>query len=332
MREQNTELSGRSNNTSLSAQRPENDPSGLRIISEGSPNLPQFVDAGFINQFIPGISDERYHADRSAVSSTGVRLALESKRAFYRGVCLGKKKPPTKAMNFGKAAHLAILEPKLFMATYRTMPDFGDMRSSTNRAKRDTWQRDFPQGTEFLRAEEYADLQEMIRAIQDYRDPQTGDYTIVEMLRDSVFEHSGYFRDAETGLKCKIRPDILRVGAAMMPDLKTAREVDRWSFSKAMWEGGFHVQKAFYSMGVKAITGKEPRLTGFIAVQNQEPFDVAVYPLDEGALDRGMREARIGLNRIAEGVASGRWPGVQSNGPEGISLPSFTDFVEIPEA
>lgn len=302
---------------------------GVPTVTSGAPQVPRFADPSFQNRFIPGLSDEAYHADKTAVSSTGVRLAIESPRAFYRGVCLGKKKPATKAMNFGKAAHIALLEPRLFMARYKVMPDFGSMVSSTNRAKRDHWQLSQPEGSEFLKQDEYDDLQEMIQAVQNYRDPRTGLYTFVEILKDSAFEQSGYFRDPRTGLLCKIRPDILRVGATVMPDLKTARKVDRRSFSNAIWDSRYDVQLAFYRLGVKVITGVTIDVPLFGVVQNCEPFDVAVYPLDTGALDRGEREMRVGLNRIAEGVEKGIWPGVQSGGPEDLGLPAYTDFVEV---
>lgn len=293
--------------------------------------LPEFVGTDFQNRWIEDLPEEDYHADKSSVSSGGVRLALESKRAFHRGVVLGNKKPPTPAMNFGKAAHLAILEPNRFMQLYKVLPDFGDMRSTANRAKRDAWKSDHPPDTLFLTQDEYRSLQNMIQAVQAYRDRKTGSYSICELLKRAVFERSGYFRDPETGLKCRIRPDILMTGGVVMPDLKTSRTVDRWSFAKSVWDHGYYIQLAMYQFGIKLITGVEPRIPCFIVVQNCEPFDVAMYPLDTGAIDRGQQAMKVGLRRIAEGIETGDWHGVQVHGAEDISLPSYTDWVPMEE-
>lgn len=288
---------------------------------------PEIVPPEFENHWKHNVPEEEYHSERSAISSTSLRLALKSPLHFYEFVVKGEQKETNDAMRFGSMVHMALLETDKFMSKYVKMPEFGDLRSSKNREAKERWLSDVPPGAMPIEAEKLDRLHRIIDSIQTYRHPETGERIIVNLLKDAVFEASGYFRDSVTGLKCRIRPDILRMDLSAMPDLKTTRDPSPDFFSKEIWNRQYHVQMAFYAMGVKAITGREPKLPCFIAVQNEPPFDVAVFECDEVMMDRGAKAVRKGLDRIAECMSAGQWPGVQTSGAETISLPAFTDNI-----
>lgn len=288
---------------------------------------PEVVGEDFKNHWKEGVAEADYHAERSAISSTSLRMVLKSPRHFFEFVIAGEPKIENDAMRFGKMVHEAILETDKFMSRYVKMPDFGDLRSSKNRESRDRWLSDLPQGAMPIATQDLDRLHRIIDAIANYRHPETGEPIIVNLLKNTVFEVSGYFRDPITGLKCRVRPDVLRQDLSAMPDLKTTRDPSPQFFSREIWSRGYHVQMAFYAMGVKAITGKDPQLPCFIAVQNEAPFDVAVYECDEVMMERGSKAVRHGLDLIKECMDRQEWPGVQRLGAETISLPPYTDNI-----
>lgn len=285
--------------------------------------LPEIVNENFENKWIAGLPIEHYHSDKTAVSSTGVRYALKTPRKFFYAWTdpYGEKEDDeTDSMRLGNAAHCAILEPMEFDRRFIAMPDFGDMRSSTNRAKRDEWKLSQPAGALILPEKEVTKLKRII-------DNLLRNSVAVNLIKGAAFEQSAYFRDPETGLKCRIRPDIIRLDLSAMPDLKTCRDASPSGFSRAIWERRYHVQLAFYAHGVKAIHGKEPGTRCIIACENQDDHDVCVYELDPAMNERGDLSVKKGLARIAEGVKTGLWSGYQKQA-EMISLPGWTDFIE----
>lgn len=254
--------------------------------------------------------DDEYHGKRTFVSSGGIRQALDSPRAFYRGYVQGIKSEPTKAMNLGHAAHLMLLQPEEFKRRYTVMPEFTgftkDGKSSTRsgeaQAKKAEWIADLPAGAVILDPKEHDRLMFMVEAILEHELAQ-------HVIKDSVFEVSGYFRDPTTGLQCKIRPDVLRHDFSALPDLKTCCTAKEHEFLRAMMDMRYDVQVCFYMWGVEQITGRRPEIPGIIAVENTHPFDIAVYEFSPQMIECGMADMQLGLLRIAQSLQSGQWPG-----------------------
>lgn len=286
---------------------------------------PEIVTPEFKNHWQEGKPEAEYHAERSAISSTSLRQALKSPKHFHEFIVKGKQDVQTPAMRFGSIVHMAILETDKFRAKYVRMPEFGDQRTAVNKEAKKRWMADLPQGALAVTNEELDRLNSVIESIQKYKHPDTKEPIIVNLLKGSIFEASGYFRDPVTGLKCRIRPDILRPDLSAMPDLKTTRDPSPAFFSREIWDRQYFVQMAFYAMGVKEISGEEPRLPCFIAVQNEAPFDVAVYECDAAMMERGAKAVRYGLNLIKSCMETGEWSGIQSKGADVISLPAYTD-------
>ncbi len=66
-----------------------------------------------------GVSNEQYHGDRTAVSSTRLKGALISGQHFLAGLDDGES---TEAMLFGSVLHARLLEPHCFDADYMGVP------------------------------------------------------------------------------------------------------------------------------------------------------------------------------------------------------------------
>lgn len=262
------------------------------------------------------LSDEQYHSDRTALSSSGLREALDTAQNFFSKVIRGTKRKETDAMRLGTAAHLAILEPEQFKKRYIVMPDFGDFRSPKNREARDEWLAGLPSSAMVLTQEQLDKLCYMIDSLLKHT-------VAVNMLKDGIQEAVGYFREPETGIKCRFKPDFLRHDLKVLPDLKTCRDASPRGFQKAIIEKGYHIQLGFYEMGVQAIHKRVPDNVAFIAVENEEPYHVCVYIASPAMREVSAAMIRKGLHVIKRGMETGNWPGYQEGLAELIDLPTY---------
>lgn len=259
-----------------------------------------------------------YHADRTRVSSGGVRLALRSARAFHREKVLGCAEDPTPAMIFGQRFHRCILEPDVFARTAVVQPDFGDRRLKANKEAYNNWVLDIPTDAEVVTSRDHDRLTAMQASIAGHR-------TAAGLLRDcGIREAAGWFTAADTGLACRIKPDFLSPDFRILGDLKSTTDCSRNAWRRTVWGQRYDVQMAFYALGVQAITGVMPTNWVWIAVDSEEPFDCAVYLLDDVSRDKAMQDCLLGLQAIRHAVRTDCWPGQQADGgAQDLTLPEY---------
>jgi len=130
-----------------------------------------------------------------------------------------------------------------------------------------------------------------------------------------------YSRDPETGLLCRCKPDFI-VSDGLLIDLKTTVSADAFEFSKKIWDFRYHLQAAFYQAVAKWAGLPCRDQFVFVALEKEEPFDLAVFTLDIGALDKGQAEYRYGLDRLAHALNTKEFPGYQTD-IQTISLPPW---------
>ncbi len=286
------------------------------------PVLPEFAGPDYKPSWIMDMTMKEYHSELGHVSSSGLRKALVS-AATFREYCRPQEedKPEPDHFRIGRLVHQVLMEPKKALEGFRVMPDFGDMRSSTNRAIRDTWLKDLPRGTTPCKESELRDTLEMVESV--LRHPEAR--ILFEKIADGgkgIVEASGFYADEKTGLQCRVRPDFLRPEIGLMVDVKTALSSEREEFSKSLFKYGYHIQMAMYCEGARRISGHKIDLPTFVVVEKEPPFEVAVYTLDCGAMDFGSTAMERGLETIANGVRTGVWPGRQPC-VQNISIPHW---------
>ena len=80
---------------------------------------------------------------------------------------------------------------------------------------------------------------------------------------------------------------------------------------------GYHIQAEHYLQ----TTGLDRFV--FLVVQSEFPFDVALYELDQDAMDEGARARRKALDQISECQIADHWPGHSETGVQSLSLPRW---------
>ena len=119
-----------------------------------------------------------------------------------------------------------------------------------------------------------------------------------------------FWDDQQTGLRLKTRPDAWHEN--MTVDLKTIASADPRSFQNAMAQRGYHIQSAMNREGIRAATGKDVINHVFVCVEKTFPFLVAVYILDETALDHAHNTLRKVLPEMKECLNTQVWAGYET--------------------
>lgn len=279
----------------------------------------------------PNMPMEQYHAIDAASNSRLTRLRQSP--AHLRSY-LDEPKKDTKALVIGRAAHTTILEPDMFDSTFRVAQQcmsqtaklercskmgtqyYGDLlgwRCSTEAHSRGLPTPD----TELLALPEadFIACQGMRRAVMG-RATARGLLTGAEDVEVSLV-----WVDAETGVLCKARPDVLNRRLNTIADLKSTRDASEREFARSIFTYGYHRQGAFYLDGATTL-GIEVEHFAILPVEKVPPFASATYRLTEGAIDAGRDQLRTLLARYAECLATNTWPAYPDEVRD-VSLPDY---------
>lgn len=217
------------------------------------------------------------------------------------------------AMRLGSAIHCLLLEPDRFESDFVQRPKF-DLRKTADKLALEQFEAEHKDRT-ILSLDDYQTAQICAAALFRHEDVAT-----IVAQADS-YELTGIWTDFETGLNCKLRADIVCPSLSMLADLKSTRDASPDAFMRSILNFGYHRQAAWYLEGIAAL-GQPTESFVFIAFEKEPPYGVAVYRLEDEALEIGRRENRDLLRRYAECVIHDYWPSYPT-GIQSITLPPW---------
>ncbi len=135
-------------------------------------------------------------------------------------------------------------------------------------------------------------------------------------------ERSLIWKDEETGLWMKARPDYLPHALKIIPDYKTAASGHPEDFCRDVGKYGYHIQAAMALEGIEVLTGKTPKSFIFVVQEKSPPYVVQVYDLDADDLEIGRAMLLRGKRIFAECLEKDHWPGY-SDRPISASIPMW---------
>jgi exodeoxyribonuclease VIII len=257
---------------------------------------------------------KQYHADTTRVSKSKLdELAKSPYHYWYKYLNPDRvKEEETDAFVIGRAIHTAILEPAKFNEEFwrapvvnrrtkegkNTIAEFQELNGNKTALKPDEW--------------------DYVMAMRDaaHKHP-----AIQHLLSGGIAEHTMYFNEPTTGVRCQIRPDWLN-NAGYVVDLKSTEDASPIAFQRSVAKYRYHVQDAFYFDGIKHATGKEPKGFVFVVIEKKPPFMIGVYQLTERAREQGRQTYLTELNIYKTCQANGVWPGY-SQTVEMLDLPPW---------
>lgn len=304
------------------------------------------------------MNNAEYHADRTAISKSGLDLIHKSP-AHFRWAQDNDQKD-TRTLKIGALTHLLTLEPHRFDDEYVEQPESVDSlplpdnvillpdHIKARRGKEwEAFQRDnegarilVPSEVEKVKREHFAEsvgnrvlltpgqLTEA-RAIAVAVRSNPAALKIIENA--TAIEQSVFAEDFATGVKIKCRPDI-RIGNRLY-DLKTTRNANARRFAYSVRTYRYHVQAAFY-MDVCQAAGIEVEHFGFIAVDTEAmPYQCTVFHrLSAESIEQGRAEYREDLELYRQCLERDEWPGYPNEYDELDMGGSAYDTTEMKEA
>lgn len=259
---------------------------------------------------------DHYHSrdvcDGISISSSGLRTIFNESPAHYWVSSVYNdnrvEQEPSREMIIGRAMHHLVMGEADFARVFRKAPDevpdakgvlkpwslqLGYAKEWVDARKREGKIAIFPKEVEQIRG--------MAQAIGFHPMVTAGAF-------DGYIERSAFWRDRQTGVWLRCRPDVIPSDSGDFVDLKTTASVQWNDLQRTIAEFGYAQQFAlmreiFRNLGFPVASAT------LIFVERKPPHCVRIVSLRPEDLDRGERQNRHALNTFVRCLKSRRWPG-----------------------
>ncbi len=259
----------------------------------------------------PDLSNEDYHADQTAISSSGMQTFLSSPARFAWQRTNPHLVKRTVPMIEGGIAHTAILEPQFFADRYLVADDeYYDEKAGTwkpfDNKRGNKWKKEFMveaemQGKAPLLRNEcdvYFEMREMVIKHPIAR----------KILAEAKYEQSFFAMDEEHGVMIKSRPDIWC--GDLIVDYKTTacdpNDTEAWA--REMAKHKYYIQGFFHAKALALATGQEITGVGYIVQEKNPPYFVEFIEPDYLWHEEGKKIYDGVMTEIAKFLADGKCP------------------------
>jgi exodeoxyribonuclease VIII len=226
-------------------------------------------------------SFEEYLSKKDHISASDIKNFLKSPAKYYYEKFVQTEKETKAHFSFGSAMHEMILEPHLFNSNYLVFPKV-DLRTKAGKEAMEMF-KEHAEGKVIISQEE----SEMIEQIATNA---LKNHTLTDLMKDSHREVSCYTEDPFTGLKLRMRPDIMPQTIKAIVDLKSCVDSSPKKFKNDCYTYGYSISAAYYG----DFLGRENYI--FVACGKTAPYEVALYVLNDDMVQFGREQYRTGLD------------------------------------
>lgn len=271
---------------------------------------------------LSGVPMAVYHGQPTigpSVSSSGLRtIWAESPAHFWCRSSLNPDRLPEEdnpAFNVGRLAHKLLLEGREGLADeFAVRPDcWSDWR--TKEAK--VWKE------EQLAAGKTVITEDDLVAVIGMAESMARHPLIKAGILDGQVERSLFWKDAETGIWIKARPDVIPRASGMAADLKTTPSVSTEALERSLASFQYQMQAAVVRMALREVLGQTLDEFAFVWVEKAPPYCVRVTVLPGADVERGEMQVRAALRTMARCLETGEWPGPGGDRDSYLSLPTW---------
>lgn len=289
--------------------------SGARILADGE----VITEAGIYAD----VPMTRYHGPDlcagPSISSSGLRTIFNQSPAhFWNESPLNPDRISPKekeAFIFGRAAHHLLLGESDFGKHFSVLPDeFPDFKTKAAREWRDA---EIAAGKTVLRPSDLDAIRGMARQM-------AANPLVAAGILNGSIEQTLAWRDPDTGIWLKARPDAIPADGNDVADLKTTGSVEYDALAKTVAELGYAMQGALIRMGFREALSRDMNSFSLVFVEKTAPFCCRVVTLKEADLDDGERAVKASLALFKRCLERGEWPG-----PGGTQADA--EYLELPQ-
>jgi len=223
-------------------------------------------EQAIINACSKFTNDDAYYSDTKFISNSMLGKLKSSPKELARYFEKGSVTTP--AMTFGRAFHLAILEPEVFSSKVAIYD------GKTKRGK--VWD-------EFSELNKDKDIITEIEfeCIKGMESALVGNEDIVKLLVGKK-EVPMVWEDSLSSVNCKGKVDILNND--IIVDIKTTQDSSFEGFKRSAYKYGYNRQSAYYLDGFGA---KE---FIFVVIEKKAPYNIGVYYCSDDFIASGREE------------------------------------------
>lgn len=277
---------------------------------------------------------DTYHrgdiCDGPSISSSGLRTLFAKSPAHFYSEWPGNpdhvEREDKKHFILGRAAHHLFLGEDYFSNLFAAQPpEYPDAK--TGELKKWTYAAAYCKDWRSARETEGKSIltPDMIESIRGMAEALSRHPIIKAGALNGLIERSMFFKDKDTGLWVKTRPDAIPTSSVDFVDLKTTTSVLWRDLQSAIAENGYAQQGALVRRAAREVLGISTPTFSLVFVEKTAPYCVRVVTLKDGDLDRGEKQNRECLDVIARCIKSTHWPGPggEREDAENIELPEW---------
>ncbi len=259
-----------------------------------------------------GVPMANYHSAgicvEPSISSGGLRkIFTKSPKHYWATSPYNPKRieeDETEALILGRAAHHLLFGEADFKKLFALRPDtLGGEKWNGNRTACKLWMEDrAKEDRTVITASQLDHIRGMQESLREEKLVQAG-------ILNGLIEHSWFWKDKETGVWCKVRPDASPNDSLDIADLKSTMSVKWEDLQRTIRDLGYYQQGALLMEACPILLGMPLNSFTLVFVEKKPPYCVAVVTLKDNDLARGMRANRLAIRKFADGMKSGVWLG-----------------------
>jgi hypothetical protein len=257
-----------------------------------------------------GLSNTEYHQDKEWLSSSQLKVALISAKAFKHTVIDGKgKKKASDSKDFGSVVHKLTLEPHDFHNEYEVADLSGlDFRKPGDRKKLEDM-RLLAGDKTLIDKETYDDAYEAHQSLLSHPDIKR-DLSLPGKSELSLYVVMDHMLPGGEIVPVKIRVRFDRIVPGVgIYDIKTDKNPSKEAFKKTVsadWGCHYDLSAYMYQLAWKQYSG-ELLPFKWHAVRNESPWEPACYIMSEETRNKGKAKFERALNTIIMAERAGVW-------------------------
>lgn len=263
--------------------------------------------------YIDGLGNDEYHSLYS-ISKSKIDLFCDDPASLVWQKTAPVDFDKVSALDFGTYFHTYVLEPDKFKDSFKVLPEFNRRKPAEKQAELDMIEQWKIDGISPVSHEEMKKLEIMKKSV--FAHPTAN----AIFSANGVSERSFFWKDNNSGVDCRCRPDWLvdlsenklpfatEDSTHLVVDLKTTSDINR--IDKTVEEYRYYVQDAFYTRGVESVI--EFSKVDFLFVFASTVIDCGRYPvrvvrLSNPAKVDGNLAVDSALFSIAESIENDNW-------------------------
>lgn len=269
------------------------------------------------SRFIAGMPEELYHA-RPEISASGLKVLRRSPKAFQHSRTVRVEKVE---FDVGHAVHSRVLGVGLPIARIPAEILSGPHMAIQSQKAKDYVSEARAAGKVPLKPATYEHVVRASDAV--LRHPKAG--PLMEATAAGLSEVSMFAQWPGADASVRVRGRADRVHDLDIIDLKTTTDLSTLKLQRAVVDFGYDVSAEMYRLLFELVTGQVANPMTLVFTEKEPPYDVRVVVLEDEWIDFGWGRLREAMDRYADCVTSGVWPGIDDDpaAPSGLPVPGW---------